>query len=315
MNLVAMRSALPILDSMNYAIQRIAAQTRLDIPIESLTHSQSGDRLLVVSCGAGSTITVPHGFAGLWCPIRGRALVLTADSRMSFGRRSIFVSDSLRSEEIAIQPCSAAIGLIASQAVWSSVVSIFDAVASPEPVLFPAMHSVNLSVCAQLIRVVRALLESAGGVMEVSNVMNLATVINDLQRPFAQLIARCPGRNSARRRIVFMRLQRIRTHLSCCTQPDLDVRKLALTANYSVWRFIRVYYCVFGETPYAYISRCRITRARELLETGEQCVGDIAQAVGLKNSSTLTRAMKKRYGVSTAQLRLNTEAACAGTAS
>lgn len=310
-----MRCAEPILGAMNYEIHRVAAQGRLDIPAEYLTQAQSGDRLVVLTCAAGSTITVPHGFAGLWWTIRGRAIALTSDSRVPFDRRSIFVSDSHRNQEISIQSSSAAIGLIATQHLWRQVVSTLDAAASPEPVLFPAMHAANHSVCRQLLRFMRAVLENTGDVIGPAKALYLATVIDGLQRSFAQLIGRCPGRNSARQRLVFMRLQRIRNNLSCCAHPDLDVRKLALSANYSVWRFIRVYNSVFGETPYAYISRCRVDRARELLETGEQCVGDIALAVGLKNGPTLTRAIKRRYGVSAVQLRLIKDVACTATVS
>jgi AraC family transcriptional regulator len=291
---------------MNYAIHRVTARTRLDVPAEDLMQAQSGDRLLVLLCSAGSTVTVPHGFAGLWWPIRGRALALTSDSRVSFDRRSIFVSDSQRSQDISIQPSSIAIGLIGSQGLWSSVVSLLGT-APPEPVLFPATHSVNRSVCRQLLCFVRAVLENTAEAIEPWKLVYLATAINDLQNSFAQLIGRCPGRNLSRQRMVFLRLQRIRNYLSYSTQTDLDVRKLALMANYSVWRFIRVYYSVFSETPYAYISRRRVDRARELLEASRQCVGDIALAVGFENRSTLTRAIKRRYGLSAVQLRLAKE--------
>jgi AraC family transcriptional regulator len=292
---------------MNVGISRVGVRAHLDVLIEHLAEPECGDSLLLLSCSAGSTITTPAGVAGLWWPIRGRALALTSDSRTLLDRRSIFVSDSHRSQDILFQPSSGGVGLIGTQAAWATINSFWGMAAVSDPALFPALHLATPSVCRQLLRFVRGTAREAPTSMDPSNTAYLTAVIDELQQSFPPLISKCPGRSSSRQRTVFMRLQRVRNYLSCCTEPNLDVRKLAMMANYSVWRFIRVYFSVFGETPYAHISRCRLDRARKLLEASRQCVGDIALAVGFENRSTLTRAMKKRYGLSATQLRLSNE--------
>ena len=288
---------------MNHFIHRVGAHTNFDVPIEHATQVPYRDRLAVLLCDAGSTINTPSGFAGLWWPTRGRAMALTLDLRIAFDRRSIFVADSQRGHSIAIQPSSRAVAIIASQALWSNALSLLDTISAAEPALFPALHKANPTACRQLLRFLRLATENAAEKLGPPQIVHLATVIDDLQRPFEQLIAHCPGTNLSRKKAVFLRLQRIRNYLSHCTQAELDIGTLALTINYSVSRFIRVYCSVFGETPYSYISRCRVDRARKLLEASEQCVGDIALAVGFENRATLTRAIKRHYGVSATQLR------------
>lgn len=285
---------------MKYSAYRVNAHLHFDVPSEHLTQPHC-DRLMILLCAGGSTVDVPSGLAGIWWPVRGQALALTSDSRIAFDRRSVFVSDSQRSHSVSIQTSSGAIALIGSQTLWNSVISLSET--SVEPAIFPAVHPADPMACKQLLRFLRLVAANTTQSLEPSKVMHLATALEQFQRPFTPLIARCPGRSLSRQKTVFLRLQRVRNYLSHSTQPDLDVGKLALTTNYSVWRFIRVYYSVFGETPYSYISRCRVDRARKLLEGGEQCVGDIALAVGFENGSSLTRAIKRHYGVSASQMR------------
>lgn len=285
---------------MNYSVRRVGAHAHIDVPVEL---QPFGDGLLVLLCAGGSTSNVPPGFAALWWAIRGQSVALTSDSRAILGRKTIFISDSQRAHSLSVQPSGAAIALIGSQAFWTSVVSLLDKDNSNEPAVFPALHVSSFAVRKQLLRFLRLVLANEADTLETSKAVHLGNVICELQRPFGSLISRCPGRNASRQRMVFLRLQRVRNYLSHCTQQNADVRKLALTTNYSVWRFIRVYFSVFGETPYSYISRCRMDRARKLLETGEHCVSDVALAVGFENGSSLTRAIKKRYGLSSTQIR------------
>jgi len=285
---------------MKYSVNRVGPHTHLDVPLETLSHS---DRLIILDCAGGSTTTVPAGFAGLWWCIRGQALALSADSRIALSRRWILISDSQRSHSVAVQAGSHAFGLVGSQALWSSLITLFEEGSGGEPAVFPALHMATATHCKKLLLFLRSAVPTEGDGLDASKGMHLAMVICELQRLFAPLIARCPGPSLSRRRTVFLRLQRVRNHLSHWTQPNMDVGDLALTTNYSIWRFIRVYCSVFGETPYSHISRLRVDRAKKLLEAGELCVGDIALAVGFENGSSLTRAIKKRYGLSATEIR------------
>jgi AraC family transcriptional regulator len=288
---------------MRIEVCRVAQRAHLDVQSERLIMPNSGDRLLVAICSAGSTVTTPPGVAGLWWPIHGKVVALTADTQISLDRQSIYISDSQRGQDISIESNSSGIGLIGSQAVWKAVASLSSIGAICEPALFPAFHAANLPSRQRLLSFVREVIADPAGAADPAKLTLLASALGDLQGVFEQVIARCLGRNAIRQRTVFMRLQRIRNYLSCCIQPNVDVKKLALMANYSVWRFIKVFFAVFGETPYAYISRCHIERARRLLQMGNLCIGDVALVVGFENRSTLTRAIKRHYGLSATQLR------------
>jgi len=290
-------------------MHRVAPRSRIDLAAEPMFAAcRSGASLLLLRCGAGSTLSVPAGVAALCWPLRGQVVALSADSRSAFDRRSLLVSDSQRTLDICCQTAADAVVLIATQAWWSAL----DGAQAPAgPALFPALHRARALVCRHLLDFLRTASANPDEPITPAGVGALTTAVAEMQRPFATLIERCPGRSLRRQHAVFMRLQRVRNYLSACTLPDLDVKRLARSANYSVWRFIRVYYSVFGETPYAHISRCRVDRARALLELSEQCVSDIALAVGFENRATLTRAIKRRYGLSAVQLRGARERTCA----
>jgi len=287
---------------MNYSVLNVGPNAHLDVPVEHPVQP-SADHLTVLLCASGSTATVPFGFAGLWWCVRGEALALSSDSRVALNRRTIFVSDSQRNHSVCVQTSSNAIGLIASQTFWSALISLLGEEDYGEPAVFPAVHSASAKICKQLLQFLRWVMGTSSDGLDASQAIRLALTVRELQQSFTSLIARCPGPSLSRRRTVFLRLQRVRNHLSHCTQQKVDVGKLALTTNYSVSSFIRVYYSVFGETPYSYISRRRIDRAKKLLEAGEQCVGDVALAVGFEHGSSLTRAIKRRYGRSATEFR------------
>jgi AraC family transcriptional regulator len=135
----------------------------------------------------------------------------------------------------------------------------------------------------------------------------LGLLVERLQRKFEKLIQRSPGQNASRKKAAFMRVQRTRNLISFGVGSRFDVRSLAHMANYSVWHFIHVYNCVFGETPYVHISRLRMDQAKNLIRMNERCMSEIAQSVGFDSRTTLTRAIKKRYGVCASQLRHATD--------
>jgi AraC-like DNA-binding protein len=294
---------------MRYEIHHVESFTRRAALAE---FTASRDCLLILLCHANATVTINAGMAGLWWPLRGSTVAAAPDSRITFDRRSILVSDSQRAQDVSFRPNSTTIAILASQSMWSSVVSPLHAHSGTELTLFPAIHQANGTACKLLLQIMRALAVARqdSGVLARADVFSLGVVAGLLQQPFESLIARCPGQNLSKRKAAFLRLQRIRNFISYSTHPEINVTALAAMANYSVWHFIRVYDSVFGETPYAHISRCRVDRARKMLEVSEECVSDVALSVGFENRATLTRALKKRYGVSPLQIRQGRAAVC-----
>jgi AraC-like DNA-binding protein len=105
---------------------------------------------------------------------------------------------------------------------------------------------------------------------------------------------------------VFLRLQRVRNHISACAHEELDVAKLALMANYSVGHFITTFRSVFDETPYSNVSRYRLESASTLLSRSTLGIADIAHAIGFQSRSSFTRAIRKHLGSSATQFREST---------
>jgi AraC family transcriptional regulator len=244
----------------------------------------------------------------MWWAIQGEATVLDGDAIVSLNRRTVFVSDVRRSIDI-VGGSGSILGFVGTRASWREIVAAPDNPVVNDAVLYPAVHRATAYVCSRLLHVFRDTLSGDADVNKITLTSLLADAANYLQKDFEPFVERCPGRSIQRKRLVFMRLQRVRHHLQSNIHRQLDIRNLALQANYSVWRFIRVYCAVFGETPYASISRRRTDHAHHLLNAVEDCVGDIANIVGYESRAALSRAMKKRFGANPSQLRL-TEKSC-----
>ena len=85
------------------------------------------------------------------------------------------------------------------------------------------------------------------------------------------------------------------------SDPGLDVLPKAdiLAARYglSETKLKRLFREVYGHPLYEYYQRCRLERAREMLETGQHSVKQTGLAVGYKSLSNFSKAFKHIYGV------------------
>jgi len=293
--------------AMDFSARTYPARSLKTLSIEDLVESTGAPHIFTFRISQDSSLSFPSGFIGVWWPISGQAKVICGDVVTSLDRRLILVSDAQRPLEITTSAKGHVVGFVAGAAQWGDLLRSVESGARKDAPVFPALHNAPRHVCRLLVRVLRSLDESGGtSTVPGGPAIALADAINQLQKAFHRLIDRCPGRNVQQKRLVFLRLQRVRRHLVANIHRGLNIRTLAFSANYSVWRFIRIYQAVFGETPYAEISRFRIERAKQLLRTADDSVGDIASAVGFESRAALTRALKKRFGANATQLRTNT---------
>jgi AraC-like DNA-binding protein len=77
----------------------------------------------------------------------------------------------------------------------------------------------------------------------------------------------------------------------------LGVDDLARAAGVSRFHFSRLFRDATGESPYQYLRRIRIERARELLALGH-AVTDAALSVGFRDLSRFSRTFREQVGVS-----------------
>lgn len=73
--------------------------------------------------------------------------------------------------------------------------------------------------------------------------------------------------------------------------------ELAEAAGLSVHHFIKAFRQSVGETPYAWVMRQRIERARALLTHRGEMVGDVALQTGFSSPAHFIDAFRRRLGV------------------
>lgn len=259
--------------------------------------------LLALTLGEGAAVTVPAKVAGLWCPLNGRVQIATPDGQFQIRAGAISVSDSERPLEVSMGVGGTCVALLAQQSVWAQIAAISDRTHDAPPVLFPAVHGASDDLGQRLLRLAQDAQGDGERAWPAWRMLWLAQTLQDLQAEFAPLVAHCPGRTAARKRQVFLRLQRVRHHVTTNPRIEFDIPQLARMANYSPWHFIKVFHAVFGEAPYAYLMRCRIEHARQLIEQGALAVGEAARAAGFESRATFSRAFRQRFSTSASELR------------
>ncbi len=93
-------------------------------------------------------------------------------------------------------------------------------------------------------------------------------------------------------------LRRVQDYLNDQLAQEHSLAELAAVAGYSPTYFARQFKQATGLAPHQYLIRCRVERARALLETGLLSVSEVAQRVGFADQSHLDRHFKHLLGVS-----------------
>lgn len=130
------------------------------------------------------------------------------------------------------------------------------------------------------------------------------------QRDHRARAARLPAARATTRDEVFRRVCRGRDFLgaTACGAPALA--DAARAAALSPYHFQRSFRTVFGETPHAFATRCRLERARQLLRARWE-VADAALAVGYGSYSAFHAAFTRHFGCAPGAFRKKPEAPAA----
>jgi AraC family transcriptional regulator len=78
---------------------------------------------------------------------------------------------------------------------------------------------------------------------------------------------------------------------------DLSLEAIARAARLSVFRFARGFRKSMGLPPHQYVIARRIERARELLRTTEEGIGEVSRRVGFSSQSHFTALFTRRCGL------------------
>lgn len=78
---------------------------------------------------------------------------------------------------------------------------------------------------------------------------------------------------------------------------------IAAEAGLSVYRFIRRFAAMFGQTPHQYRQRHRLELAREMLLLDDEPVTEICLAVGFSSLGSFSSLFKRRFGMPPSRFR------------
>jgi len=104
--------------------------------------------------------------------------------------------------------------------------------------------------------------------------------------------AQMKGKNSSN----LTRVQAVKVaveYIRCKFSETVTVSGLADLCNYTPFYFIKLFKSAMGYSPYEYLTKYRISVAKELLITTDYSIDKIADAVGMKNPSAFFASFKK----------------------
>ncbi len=122
----------------------------------------------------------------------------------------------------------------------------------------------------------------------------------------ARSLSDLAGKRPSARPVHLARLEATFNHIRQNVAADLSIETLASRVGVSVTHFRRLFREATGTPPHKFILAARLAHARELLTMTSVPIASIALESGFANQSHLTRALREKYGVTPAQLRLNT---------
>jgi AraC family transcriptional regulator len=103
------------------------------------------------------------------------------------------------------------------------------------------------------------------------------------------------------------KLQEAIAHIQEHLERDLSLDELAAEVNLSAYHFARLFKQSTGLAPHQYQIRCRVERAKELLQKGEMTISEVATLVGFYDQSHLNRHFKRIVGVSPKVIQQNSK--------
>lgn len=264
--------------------------------------ADDGTLSVIYGEGGGCSLDVYGNVAGVWIPLRGELQVQIAGLSRWVRQKEALATRHHGHTNAVGHGGGRWVALLGSDRAWGRLLGN-----SPksELQLLPELHHADFDLRRKAVKLARATtaleLESA--------VYVITDRLASLQAPLYAALARCPGRSYARRLQVFLRLQRVRNFMSACCDRDIDNDVLARMANYSPCHFLRTFNSVYQETPHAYLVSQRLQRARQLLNSSDLAITEVALASGFENRSAFSRLFRQRFGATAYETRRSSRAA------
>ena len=100
-------------------------------------------------------------------------------------------------------------------------------------------------------------------------------------------------------------LRRVLSQIHETRQARVRLADLAELAQMSKYHFLRSFNATVGVTPYQYVVRLRVERARRMIERGSD-LAEVAIEAGFADQSHLTRQFKSEFGLAPGSYRVAT---------
>jgi len=102
---------------------------------------------------------------------------------------------------------------------------------------------------------------------------------------------------------MLLKIRRVLGYIDANLEAKISVDQLARLARVSRSHLCYLFKVETGLAPIQYIKRCRIERARDLLERTNLSIKEIRSRVGLPDRSHFTRGFKEAFGVTPTEYR------------
>lgn len=114
----------------------------------------------------------------------------------------------------------------------------------------------------------------------------------------ASLCATIPGEQRRAAMLPSKQLERVTDFVRANLAHELTIERLATLVNMSPFHFARCFKQTTGFTPHQFVIRERIARARTMLSSGTQSIGDVAMALGFASQSHFADVYRRVTGAS-----------------
>jgi AraC family transcriptional regulator len=113
-----------------------------------------------------------------------------------------------------------------------------------------------------------------------------------------EVTMRLPAVRASTRHELWRRVHRARDHLHAHLSRDVSLGEIARVACLSPFHLLRVFRAAFGQTPHQYLTGCRMSRAKFLLEKTAVPVTAICLECGFTSLGSFSTAFQKHCGIS-----------------
>jgi len=127
-------------------------------------------------------------------------------------------------------------------------------------------------------------------------------VVNSL---LAGLLGRCSESEFHKWSAAFGRIKAAMDYMDTNYTENPQLETVAAVANFTPNYFHRAFKEILGLTPYEYMLKKRLNKAKHLLTTTDMPISEIAELTGYENSYYFSRTFRKNSGKTPSEVRKN----------